>query len=75
MTDCSDYEPILVVVEAAIYKARKNPKLGIPIPSDQVTITSLGSSSRNSVDQAGPSAKIPAPLMLGLVYGFTALLV
>ncbi|WP_158914211.1 hypothetical protein [Caulobacter sp. S45] len=34
MTDYSDYEPILAVIEAAIDKARKNPKPDQPTPSD-----------------------------------------
>jgi hypothetical protein len=34
MTDYSDYEPILAVIEAAMDKARKNPKRDQPTPSD-----------------------------------------
>ena len=34
MTDYNDYEPILTVIEAAIDKARKNPKPDEPTPSD-----------------------------------------
>ena len=37
MTDYSDYEPILAVIEFGIDKARKNPKPNEPTPSDDYT--------------------------------------
>jgi hypothetical protein len=37
MTDYSNYEPILAVIEAGIDKARKNPKPNEPIPGDDYT--------------------------------------
>lgn len=37
MTDYGDYEPILAVIEAAIDKARKNPKPGESTSGDDFT--------------------------------------
>ncbi len=37
MTDYSDYEHILAVIETAIDKARENPKPDEPTPSDNYT--------------------------------------
>ena len=37
MTDYSDYEPILAVIEAAIDKARKNPNPGKAGSADDLT--------------------------------------
>ena len=37
MTDYSDYEPILAIIEAAIDKARKNPNLGNAGSGDDLT--------------------------------------